>query len=101
MTTRDCLPRTLDQATGPGIFGTVYPVRPEPQDRLPAPDGPVRRRRVSWRPDALRGRVLLVFQRVWAMYEGIVPGKLPVAVIARELGVTRQAVYKACPELKR
>lgn len=54
--------------------------------------------------EALRGRILLVFQDSWR-YEGplgelrIVPWKIGVAEIARELGVSRQAVYRACPEL--
>lgn len=47
---------------------------------------------------ALRGRVLLVFQDKWPQGQ-IVPWAVPVSVIATELGVSRQSVYRACPEL--
>lgn len=77
--------------------------RPETSDGLAVPPGVCRSRsrngRAWWRPEAVRGRVLLVFQGTWDVYGGLHPGALPVAVIARELGVTRQAIYAACPEL--
>jgi hypothetical protein len=55
--------------------------------------------------EALRGRILLVFQGEVTVVRGAdgtefltLPAKLSIAAIARELNVTRQAVYRALPE---
>ncbi len=54
--------------------------------------------------EALRGRILLVFQDNIVHHEsgGTLCTHFNVSVswVARELGVTRQAVYRACPELR-
>jgi len=56
--------------------------------------------------EALRGRILLVYQDSWRTYlalrlMGITnPWLLSVSKVARELGVSRQRVYRSCPELR-
>lgn len=53
-------------------------------------------------PEALRGRILLVFQHEIRITETriAIAFYLKVSDIARELGVSRQRVYRAVPELK-
>lgn len=55
--------------------------------------------------EALRGRVLLVYQKelyirnARANPNGLWGATITIAEMARELGVNRQALYRACPEL--
>jgi hypothetical protein len=61
------------------------------------------RRDPSYYLEALRGRVLLVFseQVHWADDGSVCHFGVNTSDIARELGVSRQAVYRAFPELTR